>query len=279
MPANDFSLTESILRRDRWVVAGGLAVVAILSWAYIVSGAGMGMPAWHMISVSLFPHRLAEMPMEGMASHAAQWSAGHWLIVLAMWWVMMIAMMIPSASPMILLYARATRHAQSQGRLPQATVPTAVFASGYLLVWLGFAVGATLLMWFIERAGAISAMGMSSLSPWLSAAILILAGLYQLSPLKQVCLQRCRTPAEFLSRYWRPGVSGALRMGLRHGAFCVGCCWSLMVLLFVGGVMNVLWIALLAVFVILEKLAPGGPSLARIGGGLLLIWGAATLAI
>jgi predicted metal-binding membrane protein len=122
-------------------------------------------------------------------------------------------------------------------------------------------------------------MGMSSVSAWLSAAILILAGLYQLSPIKHACLRRCRAPAEFLSRRWRPGVSGALRMGLEHGVFCVGCCWVLMALLFVGGVMNVLWIGLLALFVIVEKLGPRGPAVARIAGAVLVGWGAVTLIV
>jgi predicted metal-binding membrane protein len=130
MPVEDASLTERILRRDRWIVAGGLTVLTLLAWAYILAGAGMGMPAWHMISVSLFPHRLAEMP-SGMATMGSgTWSATHWLIVIAMWWVMMVAMMTPSAAPVILLYGRATRHAQAGGRLKDHMVPTATFAAG-----------------------------------------------------------------------------------------------------------------------------------------------------
>jgi predicted metal-binding membrane protein len=279
MPADDTSLTESLLRRDRWVVRGGLAGLVLLAWAYLLAGAGMGMSVREMITFTLFPHRLVEMPMEGMPMAPGARTPGYPIIVLLMWWVMMIAMMTPSASPTILLYARATRHAQAQGQLPQGMVPTAAFAGGYLLAWLGFSAAATLLMWLLEAAGAISAMGMSSMSAWLSATILIAAGLYQLSPLKHVCLQHCRSPAEFLSRRWRPGASGALRMGLEHGAYCVGCCWVLMALLFVGGVMNVLWVGLLALVVVLEKLAPGGPTIARIGGAVLLTWGAVTLAV
>ena len=211
--------------------------------------------------------------------HAGSWSTGHWLIVVAMWWVMMIAMMTPSVAPVILLYGRATRHAQSGGGLKQSVVPTAAFAAGYLLAWLAFSVAATILMWSLERAGAVSAVNMGSRSAWLSAAILIAAGVYQLSPLKHACLRVCRGPAEFLTRHWRPGSSGALRMGLEHGAFCVGCCWVLMALLFVGGVMNPLWIAVLALIVLLEKLAFFGAGLARLTGVVLLVWGLATLAI
>jgi len=278
-PVEDRSLTESALRRDRWIVIVGLAAMTLLSWAYIMTGAGTGMSVWGMTSASLFPHRMAEMPMDGMSMQPRAWPPGYWIIMLLMWWAMMIAMMTPSAAPMILLYAWATRHAQAGERLQQEAVPIAAFAGGYLLAWLGFSLSATFLMWALERAAFISAMTMSSTSAWLSAAILIFAGLYQLSPLKHVCLQRCRNPADFLSRHWRPGTSGALRMGLEHGLFCIGCCWVLMALLFVGGIMNVLWIGMLALFVILEKVAPYGPRFAQIGGIVLLAWGATTLAV
>src|SRR6266851_2269832 len=279
MPAEDRSLTESALRRDRWIVIVGLAAMTLLSWAYIMTGAGTGMSVWGMTSASLFPHRMAEMPMDGMSMQPRAWPPGYWIIMLLMWWAMMIAMMTPSAAPMILLYAWATRHAQAGERLQQEAVPIAAFAGGYLLAWLGFSLSATFLMWALERAAFISAMTMSSTSAWLSAAILFFAGLYQLSPLKHVCLRRCRNPADFLSRHWRPGTSGALRMGLEHGLFCIGCCWVLMALLFVGGIMNVLWIGMLALFVILEKVAPHGPRFAQIGGIVLLAWGATTLAV
>jgi predicted metal-binding membrane protein len=276
MPADPSSLTESVLRRDRWLVAAGLVVLTALSWVYIIAGAGMGMPAWHMISISLFPHRIAEMPMAGMG-HAGPWVASHWLLVLAMWWVMMIAMMTPSAAPLILLYGRVTRHAQAHGRLAAGIVPTAAFAAGYLLTWFAFSIAATVLMWALEQGGSVSATSMGSRSAWLSASILIAAGLYQLSPLKHTCLRVCRGPAQFLSQHWRPGSFGALRMGLEHGVFCVGCCWILMALLFVGGVMNPVWIGILAIFVLAEKLGPHGPWLAYASGVILLAWGGATL--
>jgi predicted metal-binding membrane protein len=276
MPAENSSLAESVLRRDRLIVAAGLAVLTVLSWAYIIAGAGMGMPAWHMISVSLFPHRMAEMSTPDMA-HAAPSGAGHWLLVLAMWWVMMIAMMTPSAAPLILLFGRATRHAQAGGRLAPGVVPTTAFTAGYLLTWFAFSVAATVLMWALERVGAVSAASMGSRSAWLSASILIAAGLYQVSPLKHACLRVCRSPAEFLTRHWRPGSFGALRMGLEHGVFCVGCCWILMALLFVGGVMNPLWIGILAIFVLAEKLGPQGRWLAYVSGLVLFAWGVATL--
>jgi predicted metal-binding membrane protein len=281
MSAENTSLTESLLKRDRWIVLGGLIALALLSSAYILTGAGIGMSAWDMTVVTLFPHRVAEMPMAGMSmsTQPGAWSPGYSVIILLMWWAMMIAMMTPSAAPIILLYARATRHAQTTGQLQQGVVPTAAFAGGYLMVWLGFALLAAALQWTLERAGLVSAMMMASTSAAVSAAILLLAGLYQLSPLKHVCLRHCRTPAEFLSRHWRPGALGALRMGLEHGAFCVGCCWVLMALLFVGGIMNVLWIAALAILVLLEKIAPHGALLSRGTGVVLLAWAATTLAV
>jgi predicted metal-binding membrane protein len=279
MPAENRSLAESALRRDRWIVIVGLAAMTSLSWAYIMAGAGTGMSLWAMTSASLFPHRMAEMPMGSMSMPPGAWAPGYWIIMLLMWWIMMIAMMTPSAAPMILLYGRATRHAQAGERLQQGAVPTAAFAGGYLLAWLGFSLIATLLMWALERTALISGMTMSSTSAWLSGAILMFAGLYQLSPLKHVCLRGCRNPADFLSRHWRPGVSGALRMGLEHGLFCIGCCWGLMTMLFVGGIMNVLWIGILALFIILEKVAPHGARFAWLGGVVLLAWGATTLVV
>jgi predicted metal-binding membrane protein len=260
-------------------VAGGLVALSVLAWLYVLAGAGTGMPAWHMISLSLFPHRLGEMPMGGMVAHSGAWSPAYWLIALLMWWVMMVAMMTPSAAPMILLYARATRHAQAGGRMQPGVVATASFAGGYLLAWLAYSGAATLLMWLLERSGVLAVTRMGSTSAWLSAGLLIVAGLYQFSSLKTACLQTCRTPAEFLSRHWRPGASGALRMGLAHGTYCVGCCWALMALLFVGGVMNLLWIAILAMFVLAEKLAPQGPWMSRLAGLILVLWGLATLMI
>jgi predicted metal-binding membrane protein len=281
MASDSTSLTESVLRRDRWIVLAGLALLTVLCWGYILTGAGTGMSIRDMTITSLFPHRMADMPMPGMrmGMNPGMWSVSYFIIILLMWWVMMIAMMTPSAAPMILLYARATRHAQSTGQLQQGVIPTAAFVGGYLLVWLGFSLLAAALQWALERSGVVSTMMMASTRAGVSAAILIAAGFYQLSPLKHVCLRYCRAPAEFLSRHWRPGAPGALRMGLKHGAFCVGCCWMLMALLFVGGIMNVLWIAVLAILVLLEKVAPYGTWLSRATGVVLLAWGVATLAV
>ena len=176
------------------------------------------------------------------------------------------------------LRARASPRPRA-GQVQDKLAPTGAFAAGYLLVWLGFAVAAATLHWALERAGLVSAMMMGSQSRWLSGAVLIAAGLYQLSPLKNVCLAHCRAPASFLSRHWRPHALGALRLGAMHGAYCVGCCWMLMALLFVGGVMNLIWIAALAILVLIEKALPPGQWVGRGAGVALIGWGVATLVV
>jgi predicted metal-binding membrane protein len=201
-----------------------------------------------------------------------EWDAGRFLAVAAMWWVMMIAMMLPSAAPLILLYARVHRHTGD-------TPPTAPFLAGYLAVWLGFALIAAALHMLLEQQGLVSAMTMAAIKPWLAAGFLIAAGIYQLTALKDVCLTSCRTPSEFLTRHYRPGPQGAGRMGLIHGTYCVGCCWLLMALLFVGGVMNLAWIAALTLLVVAERSLPGGLWIARISGVLFILWGAAILVV
>jgi predicted metal-binding membrane protein len=188
-------------------------------------------------------------------------------------------MMTPSAAPAILLYGRVRRHAG--GRAPDArrVAPTGVFAAGYLLAWLGLSAAAVLLQWALARAGLISPGIMASRSRWLSAGLLVAAGAYQLSPFQNLCLSHCRAPAGFIARRWRPGVLGALRLGAWHGVYCVGCCWVLMGLLFVGGVMNLVWIAALTGLVLAEKVLPGGRRVAHGAGVLMLIWAAATLVV
>jgi predicted metal-binding membrane protein len=196
-------------------------------------------------------------PMMGMNM------APGWPLVFAMWSAMMIAMMVPSAAPAVLLYAKVYRH--SAGESP----PTAAFVIGYLACWTGFSGLAATVDLALE--------GNALARPVAVAALLIVAGIYQLSPLKNSCLTRCRSPAEFLTRHYRPGAGGALRLGLLHGAYCVGCCWLLMALLFVGGVMNLAWVAALTLLVAAEKLLPGGQWVARIAGIALIGWGAMLL--
>jgi predicted metal-binding membrane protein len=278
---------ERLLRRDRWITIAALGTLCTLAWLYVLGGAGLGMSAWDMTTLALFPHRqsmgmdmslpdMAGMTMPGMEMAPRAWSAQLWAISITMWWVMMIAMMTPSAAPAILLFARVHRQAAASGGVAETMAPTGPFAGGYLAVWLAFSVAATALYWLLTQAGLASDATMASQSRWLSGGVLIAAGLYQLSPLKGVCLSHCRAPASFLSRHWRPGAGGAFRLGVLHGAYCVGCCWLLMALLFVGGVMNLAWIAAIAVLVLAEKAAPGGRWLSRAAALVLLAWGAAT---
>jgi predicted metal-binding membrane protein len=277
---------ERLLQRDRAVTVVGLVLLCLLAWLYLLAGGGMGegpQAGW-----SLFPHKaaapapMADMPgmpmgeMAGMAPAPAHGWPGLWLIALAMWWTMMAAMMTPSAAPTVLLYARVHRHAVADGR-DADLAPTWAFVAGYLFVWLGFSIVATSLQWALERAGVISMVTMGSTSRWFSAGVLGAVALYQLSPLQKVCLDHCRSPAEFLSQHWRPGAWGAVRLGLMHGTYCLGCCALLMTLLFVGGVMNLAWVAALAVLVLAEKLLPAGLWTARASGVVLGAWAAATL--
>jgi predicted metal-binding membrane protein len=247
----DVTGAERLAKRGRAVTLISLAILTLLAWAWLLQGAGMH----------------STMPMDGMTM---AWDAERFGIVAAMWWVMMIAMMLPSAAPVILLFARVHRHSGD-------TPPTAPFLAGYLVVWLAFALIAAALHGLLEQVELVSAATMALPSGWLAAGLLIAAGFYQLTALKDACLSACRSPSDFLTRHYRPGASGAWRMGLIHGAYCVGCCWMLMVLLFVGGVMNLAWIAALTLLVAAEKLLAGGPWIARISGAGLILWGAAIL--
>lgn len=258
---------EGVLLHPRALVAGALAMLVVLAWVYVWTGAGMGMSALEMTSVSLFPH-LHDAPGEMEFS---------WPIVIAMWWVMMIAMMTPAAAPFVLLHSRLVQSRRGSAR--GMVIEPLLVVAGYLAVWLAFSIAAATLQAWLQPAGWISSMMLWSKSPLLSAAVLAAAGIYQFTPLKRACLAQCRGPIEFLSRYWRPGRFPAFALGMRHGAFCVGCCWMLMALLFVFGVMNLVWIAALAILVLLEKLAPAGERIAAVTGIALLGWAGATLLI
>jgi predicted metal-binding membrane protein len=260
---------ERVLRRERYIVGAGLLVLVVLAWAWLFAGAGMGTLMGSMPG-------MGEMPMSEMPGMSLSWSAGTWTLLLAMWWVMMVAMMTPSAAATILLYGRVQRSATPGA--DGGVAPTAVFAAGYLLVWGAFSLLAVAAQFALDRAGVFDTDLMRSQHRMLDAGLLLVAGLYQLSPLKHACLSRCRAPAAFLSRHWRPGVTGALRLGALHGAWCVGCCWLLMALLFVFGVMNMAWVATLAVLVMAEKLLPRGEWVGRAVGVLLIVLAAARFA-
>jgi predicted metal-binding membrane protein len=256
---------ETLFKRESAVVLGALVALTLLAWVALLAGAGTGMDPAAMSGWWL--------PMTLPAAESWSWTPYYWLIAFLMWAVMMVAMMLPSASPMVLLYARVVRHAEKQGREIQAPASIAAFASGYLTVWILFSALAVALQFGLERIGLMSAM-MSSRSVALSGALLIAAGLYQLSSLKGACLKHCRGPAAFLTAHWRPGVAGAWRMGLAHGVYCVGCCAVLMLLLFVGGVMNLVWIAGLTLFVAFEKFAPFGEMATKVTAAALIAAGA-----
>lgn len=257
------SQLESLIKRDRVVVAVCLATANLIAAYFILAGAGMDMTALQM-SVSM-KHMGAAMPKD--------WTVAYTLAMFLMWWVMMIAMMLPSAAPTILLSAALNR--RSQAEVPPYGSAT-VFTLGYLLAWAGFSLVAVVLQWWLEHAGMLS-MHMESVNPTLTAGLLLAAGAWQLSPIKNACLKHCRSPVEFLTRYRKPGTLGALQMGLHHGAFCLGCCWFLMVLLFVGGVMNLYWIIGLAAFVFVEKVLVVGKQIGQITGVGMLVWGLALL--
>ncbi|WP_175852773.1 DUF2182 domain-containing protein [Burkholderia anthina] len=256
------------LGRERVVTLLGMAALVGACWAYLWTGAGTGMSALDMTTVALFPHRLAD-DMGAMDPSLPT--------VILMWWVMMIAMMTPGAAPLVLLYRRVLRH---HGAAAAGSALTSTFLlAGYLVAWLAFSVGAAVLQMLLQPAGLISGMMLWSKSAALSACVLALAGVYQFSPLKLACLRQCRSPVRFLTTYWRPGVSGSFLLGVRHGAYCVGCCWLLMALLFVGGVMNVVWIVALSLFVLAEKVLPGGERIGRALGVVLMAWAVATLLV
>jgi predicted metal-binding membrane protein len=205
---------------------------------------------------------------------ARPWTAADFGLMLAMWAVMMVAMMLPSAAPMLLLHAAVLRQRRG-GASPLGR--TALFALGYLLVWTGFSVVATVAQWWLHGALLLTSMMGAAASPLLGGALLLAAGAFQWTPVKRACLHHCRSPIHFLAAGWREGVGGTLAMGLRHGLYCVGCCWFLMALLFVGGVMNLLWVAGIAAYVLVEKLAPAGHLIGRAAGLLLVAAGAWTL--
>jgi predicted metal-binding membrane protein len=241
--------------------------MVLLSWCYILAGAGTRMSALHMSGIPTAMHGpialLQPLP----------WTVGYASIIFVMWWLMMIAMMLPSASPMILLFAALTRSRHEAGA---PYMETGLFASGYLAVWVGFSVFAVTLQWQLDRIALLSPM-MVTTSTALGALLLIGAGVWQFTPLKRACLRHCRSPAQFLTHHWRKGRAGAIRMGIRHGANCLGCCWMMMLLLFYGGIMNIYWIAGLAILVLVEKITPRGHWVTSLIGVALIVWGGTLL--
>jgi predicted metal-binding membrane protein len=274
---------ESVLRRDRIIVLSSLALITALSWAYVSSLASdmqnnMDVTTSDISdiqSVDMAASDSSDMQSMDMATEIAMpqlqaWGVTDIALIFVMWAVMMVAMMTPSAAPMILTFAGINRRRQKQ-QVPY--VPTSVFLLGYLAVWAAFSVLATVAQWGFHAVSLLSPM-MVSTSPILGGILLLIAGIYQLTPLKHACLSKCRSPLGFVLNEWREGRWGAFFMGLKHGGYCTGCCWSLMALLFVAGVMNLVWVAAIAGLILFEKVAPAGHRVGQAAGILLAGWGA-----
>jgi predicted metal-binding membrane protein len=255
------------LRHDRAVILGSLAFVVLLAWSYLLLGAGVG-------------PEMMDMGAGQMMAMPPDWSLGYGLVTFVMWAVMMLAvmmlaMMLLSAAPVTLLIASLNRKRAAAGGAVQAS--TALFVFGYLAVWLAFAAAATTLQWALDEAGLLSeTMAFGNIV--LAGSVLVAAGVYQWTPLKEACLRHCRSPLDFILFHWRDGALGAMGSGVGHGFFCLGCCWMLMALLFVGGIMNLAWIAGIALLVLIEKTLPWGGRISRLTGAVLVVWGAVTLA-
>jgi len=242
---------ERLLSRSALIAGAALIVVVILAWR------------WLLVS------DMSLMPMDGHGMGAMTvrpWSAAYLLSAFAMWAIMMMAMMLPSAAPMILLHARIDRVPTAARRL----LHTLIFALTYLFVWTCFSALAAIAQAFLIDRGLLSAASLALGEPILVATFLVAAAFYQFSPVKAACLRQCQSPVHFVMRFWSPGVAGALRLGLVHGLYCIGCCWGIMLLLFVAGVMNLAWVAVLAAAVFLEKLSPPSWQVSKLLGGLML---------
>ncbi|KIC22094.1 MULTISPECIES: DUF2182 domain-containing protein [unclassified Leisingera] len=259
---------ERLARNDRIVVLGAVAFIVLLSGLYTVFGVGMNMTAAEMT-------RMARPIGEPMAMGTGPvWTAGYAVLIFLMWWVMMIAMMTPSAAPVLLLFTAIKKAGSLPGRAP---VLGLLFLSGYLLAWALFSAIATALQWWLETMGLSNGPMMSLSSRTLGGALLLAAGAYQFTPYKHACLSHCRMPVHFLTEHNRTGLAGAVLMGAHHGTYCLGCCWALMLLLFAGGIMNLYWIAGLALFVLAEKTLPYPRLFATGAGALLLLAGSYVL--
>ena len=244
------SSLERVLQRDRAVVGVGLIVLAVLAWVYTYGLVGGAWPS------------LMAMPQR----HG--WTSLDLALTFVMWVVMMIAMMTPSAAPLVLLVATVERRSSKSS--PGACAAAAL--AGYFAVWSGVSILAALAQWALHDAALLDGP-MGRLSPRLAGIVLIAVGIYQWTPMKAICLSHCRSPVETLAHFWKPGARGAFRLGLHHGFYCLGCCWALMVVLYVTGVMNLVWVALLSILVLAERLLPRGLWLDRIAGSGLVAWG------
>jgi predicted metal-binding membrane protein len=253
-------LRNLLLPKERIVILNALGVIVLLSWVYLFDmarGLDGTVSGGHCASMAGEP-----------------WSVGYFSAILVMWIIMMVGMMVPSAIPMVLVYASIVRKAAREG---SSLAATEIFVAGYVIIWSLFALVATIAQWALDQVALLSPM-MTSNSNILGGLLLLTAGAYQLTPLKRTCLQHCRSPIQFLSSRWKPGGLGAFQMGVEHGSFCLGCCWVLMALLFVGGVMNLWWIGGLTLFVLFEKVVPFGAMAGRTLGAMVAVCGVLVLA-
>lgn len=260
---SDLPRWRSVLSRDRLIVGIALALAVGLAWL-------------SLFTLSMSPTGMVMTSMDGMQMVEAtpSWTVAHAAMVFAMWAIMMVAMMLPSAAPMILLYARVAGQTAAEG---STLAPTFVFTGAYVLAWTVFSLVATFVQWALSAAQLLSDATMALGSARVGGALLVVVGLYQWTPLKQRCLAHCRSPFSFLMAHWRTGHVGAIRLGLLHATYCVGCCWLLMALLFVGGVMNLVWVAAIAGVVLIEKILPAGQRVGQVAGAAALLAGVGLL--
>jgi len=246
-------IIEAVLKKDRTILIISITVIIALSWGYMFYLAG-SMSSPEMVMVNPAPRI---------------WNSTDLIFIFVMWAVMMIAMMLPSATPMLLMFSKVNR---KDKQLRQPIFLTAIFLLGYLTVWTGFSLLATLFQWYLHNVSLLSSMMVSN-NPVFGGVLLVSTGIFQFTSLKKACLNHCRSPLGFLLNEWKDGKSGAFYMGFKHGIFCVGCCWLLMSLLFVTGVMNLLWVAIIAVYVLIEKIIPSGRFVSRATGLIIILYG------
>ena len=251
VPGESTAAVESVQRHDHAFVVAGLVGVSLVAWAYLISG----VESFHGAEVGLPSTEL--------------WTPRDFALVFLMWSIMMVAMMVPSASPMVVTYAAIRRKQHPDERAFGACV---AFLLGYVILWTSFSALATLAQWGLQHAALISAAGAST-NAIFAGALLLVAGVFQWTPWKQACLTHCRSPFLFIMTSWRDGTRGAFTMGLEHGVFCLGCCWALMALMFFAGVMNIFWLVALSLFVLVEKVVPAGDLLGRLAGAGMIGWG------
>ncbi len=254
----DSGAYQPLPMRDRVIVLSGIAMVALVGWVYMIY---MAWAMNHMDVVDMW------MPPQG---DARPWSFHDFWMLFLMWSVMMAAMMAPVVSPFVIMYETVRKNKKQSG---VAYTPTFVFLSGYLIAWSIYSAAATVVQWPLHQSELLSPM-MNSRSYLFSGLILVSAGIYQWTPLKDACLNQCRTPLNFVMTHWREGNGGAVKMGMHHGLYCIGCCWALMMVLFAVGVMNILWMAVITLLILLEKFLPGRSRIFRTTSGLVFVtWG------